>query len=161
MRIWQRINLPGRPRRNMGSNSRCGSTATRPRRIEPMNAQDSDAIASFKAQWLLAAANRRGAPISIEEQRESFEEFFRSVPTADGCIVQAINSPGFSGERIVPRDAAPSRALLYFHGGGFFFGSLQTHRHLVSRFAVGAGVTAGSIDYRRAPVDSHDSDLTE
>jgi len=116
-----------------------------------MNAQDSAAIASFKAQWLLAAANRRGAPISIEEQRESFEEFFRSVPTADGCIVQAINSPGFSGERIVPRDAAPSRALLYFHGGGFFFGSLQTHRHLVSRLAVAAGVTAVSIDYRLAP----------
>jgi len=41
--------------------------------------------------------------------------------------------------------------LLYFHGGGFFFGSLQTHRHLVSHLAVAAGITAVSIDYRLAP----------
>jgi epsilon-lactone hydrolase len=116
-----------------------------------MSAQDSAAIASFKAQWLLAAANRRGVPISIEDQRKSFEEFFQAAPIADGCIVQEIRSPGPAGERIVPRDAMPSRAVLYFHGGGFFFGSLQTHRHLVSRLAVAAGITAVSIDYRLAP----------
>jgi epsilon-lactone hydrolase len=116
-----------------------------------MNAQDTAAIASFKAQWLLAAANRRGVPISIEEQRSSFEEYFQAVPIADGCVVQPIPSPGPAGETIVPRDATPSCALLYFHGGGFFFGSLQSHRHLVSRLAVAAGVTAVSIDYRLAP----------
>jgi monoterpene epsilon-lactone hydrolase len=116
-----------------------------------MNAQDSAAIASFKAQWLLAAANRRGAPLSIEEQRSSFEAFFKAVPIAEGCVVQPIGSPGPAGETIAPRGAPPSRALLYFHGGGFFFGSLQSHRHLVSRLAVAAGVTAVSIDYRLAP----------
>jgi acetyl esterase/lipase len=116
-----------------------------------MSAQDTAAIASFKAQWLLAAANRRGAPLSIEEQRASFEEYFTAVPLADGCIVQAISSPGPAGETIVPNDATPSCALLYFHGGGFFFGSLQSHRHLVSRLAVAAGITAVSIDYRLAP----------
>jgi epsilon-lactone hydrolase len=116
-----------------------------------MSAQDTAAIASFKAQWLLAAANRRGVPLLIEEQRRSFDEYFHAVPIADGCVVHAISSPGPAGETIVPRGAAPSRALLYFHGGGFFFGSLQSHRHLVSRLAVAAGVTAVSIDYRLAP----------
>jgi monoterpene epsilon-lactone hydrolase len=116
-----------------------------------MKAQDKAAIASFKAQWLLAAANRRGAPLSIEEQRSSFEEYFAAVPIAEGCVVQPIGSPGPAGETIVPQDATPSRALLYFHGGGFFFGSLQSHRHLVSRLAVAAGVAAVSIDYRLAP----------
>jgi monoterpene epsilon-lactone hydrolase len=116
-----------------------------------MSAQDSAAIESFKAQWLLAAANRRGAPISVEEQRRSFEEFFHAVPIADGCLAQPINPPGPAGETIVPKGATPSRALLYFHGGGFFFGSLKTHRHLVSRLAAAARVTALSIDYRLAP----------
>ena len=51
----------------------------------------------------------------------------------------------------MPKGATPSRRLLYFHGGGFFFGSLKTHRHFVSRLAVAAGVTAVSIDYRLAP----------
>ena len=116
-----------------------------------MSAQDSAAITSFKEQWLLAAANRRGAPLSIGEQRKSFEEFFQTVAIADGCVVQAISSPGPAGETIVPRDATPGCAVLYFHGGGFFFGSLQSHRHLVSRLAVAAGVTAVSIDYRLTP----------
>src|SRR5208282_5901363 len=39
----------------------------------------------------------------------------------------------------------------YFHGGGFFFGSLNTHRHLVSRLVAAAGITGFSIDYRLAP----------
>src|SRR5882757_793775 len=147
MRIWRRVSSPGALRRNMGSNSRRGSTA----RGERMNTQDKAAIASFKAQWLLAAVNRRGAPLSVEEQRSSFDEFFHIVPIADGCGVQEIRSEGPAGETIVPRGATPSRALLYFHGGGFFFGSLQSHRHLVSRLAVAAGVTAVSIDYRLAP----------
>jgi epsilon-lactone hydrolase len=116
-----------------------------------MSAQDRAAIASFKAQWLLAAANRRGAPLSIEEQRKSFDDYFHAVPIADGCVVDSIRSPGPAGETIVPRGAAPSCALLYFHGGGFFFGSLQSHRHLVSRLAAAAGVTALSVDYRLAP----------
>jgi len=116
-----------------------------------MSVQDTAAIATFKAQWRLAAANRRGAPLSIEEQRRSFDEHFQAVPIADGCVVQAISSPGPAGETIVPKGAAASRALLYFHGGGFFFGSLQSHRHLVSRLAVAAGVTAVSVDYRLAP----------
>ncbi len=116
-----------------------------------MSAQDSAAIASFKEQWLLAAANRRGVPISIDEQRRSFDEFFQAVPIADGCTLQAIPSPGPAGETIVPKGATTSRALLYFHGGGFFFGNLQSHRHLVSRLAVAAKVAAVSIDYRLAP----------
>lgn len=116
-----------------------------------MSTQDNDAIASFKTQWLLAAANRKGAPISVEEQRSSFDDFFKSAPIANGCVVQAIRSPGPAGETIVPTGATPSRALLYFHGGGFFFGSLKSHRHLVSRLAVAAGVTAVSVDYRLAP----------
>jgi monoterpene epsilon-lactone hydrolase len=116
-----------------------------------MNAQDTAAIASFKAQWLLTAANRRGASLSIEEQRSSFEEYFAAVQIAEGCVVQPIRSPGPAGETIVPRDATRLCALLYFHGGGFFFGSLQSHRHLVSRLAVAAGVTAVSVDYRLAP----------
>jgi monoterpene epsilon-lactone hydrolase len=116
-----------------------------------MSAQDTAAIASFKAQWRLAAANRRGAPLSIDEQRSSFEEYFRAVPVADGCVVQTISAPRIAGETIVPKGATPLHALLYFHGGGFFFGSLQSHRHLVSRLAVAAGITAVSIDYRLAP----------
>ena len=116
-----------------------------------MSAQDTAAIAAFKEQWRAAETNRRGMPVSIEEQRKSFEDFFAAVPIAEGCVVEAIEAPGPRGERIVPPGAMPRSALLYFHGGGFFFGSLNTHRHLVSRLAAAAGLTAFSIDYPLAP----------
>jgi monoterpene epsilon-lactone hydrolase len=116
-----------------------------------MGAQDSAAIAAFKEQWRAVETNRRGMPVSIDEQRKSFEGFFAAVPIAEGCAVEAIGPPGPRGERIVPPGAMPQSALLYFHGGGFFFGSLNTHRHLVSRLAAAAGFTAFSIDYSLAP----------
>jgi len=116
-----------------------------------MSTQDAAAIAAFKEQWRAADTNRSGKPVSVEEQRASFEEFFAAVPLAPGCVVAAISPPGPAGETITPPDALPGCALLYFHGGGFFFGSLNTHRHLVSRLAAAAGITGFSIDYRLAP----------
>jgi epsilon-lactone hydrolase len=116
-----------------------------------MSAQDHAAIAAFKEQWRAAETNRRGMPVSIQEQRQSFEDFFAAVPVAEGCVVAPIESPGPRGERIVSPGATPQCALLYFHGGGFFFGSLNSHRHLVSRLAVASGLTAFSIDYSLAP----------
>jgi monoterpene epsilon-lactone hydrolase len=115
------------------------------------SAQDIAAIAAFKEQWRAAETNRRGMPVSIQDQRRSFEEFFAAVPIAEGCVVAPIEAPGLRGERIVPSGAVQQCALLYFHGGGFFFGSLNSHRHLVSRLAVASGLTAFSIDYSLAP----------
>ncbi len=52
-----------------------------------------------------------------------------------------------------PADADPSRTLLYFHGGGYSIGSPLSHRHLVAKLAIDAGVNALSVDYRMAPED--------
>jgi acetyl esterase/lipase len=38
------------------------------------------------------------------------------------------------------------RALLYIHGGGFIFCSLDSHRALVARLALAAGTRAFSVD---------------
>jgi monoterpene epsilon-lactone hydrolase len=54
-------------------------------------------------------------------------------------------------ERLTPQGADTSRAIVYHHGGGYSFGSLTSHRHLVARLAEAAGVVAYSVDYRLAP----------
>lgn len=43
------------------------------------------------------------------------------------------------------------RVLLYFHGGGFFCGSPQTHRVITGRLAELLGYEVFSLDYRLAP----------
>lgn len=49
------------------------------------------------------------------------------------------------GSQIAPQ------VLLYLHGGGYFFGSVETHRSMVAKICKLAGVRALVIDYRLAP----------
>lgn len=41
--------------------------------------------------------------------------------------------------------------LVYFHGGGFSIGSIDTHEGLVERLALASGVKILSVEYRLAP----------
>jgi acetyl esterase len=50
-----------------------------------------------------------------------------------------------------PVDADPSGLLVYFHGGAFFLGSLETHDHVARNLAKETGLTVVSVGYRRAP----------
>lgn len=45
----------------------------------------------------------------------------------------------------------PERTVLYFHGGGYFFGSLLTHRPSCAYLARHARAQVLSVDYRMAP----------
>ncbi|WP_134071280.1 alpha/beta hydrolase [Mycobacteroides salmoniphilum] len=54
-------------------------------------------------------------------------------------------------ELMAPTGELPSGAVLYLHGGAFVVGGLNTHRRLVSRIVVGAGVTSLAVNYRKLP----------
>jgi monoterpene epsilon-lactone hydrolase len=106
-------------------------------------------IEAFRAYWKKRAEARGQA--TLEEQRVTFDRDMGMIPLAQGCIVERLELSGIAAEKITPAGAAPGKALLYLHGGGHVIGSLQSHRHLVSRLAAAAGITAFHIDYRLAP----------
>ena len=54
-------------------------------------------------------------------------------------------------EWLRPRQAHPTRVLLYLHGGGYVLGSLNTHRSLVGSLAQRCGLNVLTINYRKAP----------
>ncbi len=50
-----------------------------------------------------------------------------------------------------PAGTAPFAALVYFHGGGWVVGSIETHETLCCALANKAGCVVVSVDYRLAP----------
>ena len=50
-----------------------------------------------------------------------------------------------------PRGKGPHPVLVYFHGGGWVIGSLDTHDGTCRQLANGAGCVVVSVDYRLAP----------
>lgn len=68
------------------------------------------------------------------------------VPTRDGASIRArLYYP------VEPHWADPLPALVYFHGGGFTVGSVDTHDALCRTFAHHARCAVLSVDYRLAP----------
>ena len=76
-------------------------------------------------------------------------------PVADVARVENRTLPGPAGEIPVriyaPSDARRLPAIVYFHGGGFVIGSLETHDGTCRSLANASGCMVVSVDYRLAP----------
>ncbi len=60
------------------------------------------------------------------------------------------------GLRVRPKEGADSRrAVLYFHGGGYVFGSPKMYQALAGRLAKAAGAVVHIPNYRLAPEDPY------
>ncbi|HEU4460646.1 MAG TPA: alpha/beta hydrolase [Methylibium sp.] len=78
------------------------------------------------------------------------------LPRAPLARVENLAIPARDGHRLrarlyAPGVGAPLSALLYFHGGGFVIGSLESHDSLCRQFALASGAAVLAIDYRLAP----------
>ena len=50
-----------------------------------------------------------------------------------------------------PTKTVPTLTMVYFHGGGYVVGSLDSHHGFCSLMAAEAGINVIAVDYRRAP----------
>jgi epsilon-lactone hydrolase len=88
---------------------------------------------------------------SLPELRRRTDFFASLLRTPRGVSIRKIIAGTAPAERLIPVDAPENFVLLYFHGGGFIFCSLKTHRAMVARLALAGGTRAVSVDYRLAP----------
>jgi acetyl esterase len=76
-------------------------------------------------------------------------------PVDDVVRVENRMIPGPAGEIPVriyaPSERRPLPAIVYFHGGGFVIGSLETHDGTCRSLANATGCIVVSVDYRLAP----------
>lgn len=73
------------------------------------------------------------------------------TPAVSMHSVADFEAAGLPMRRYQPTAAPPTRCLLYFHGGGFVIGGLDSHDHLCRALAAQAGCAVIAVDYRLAP----------
>ncbi|MEV0677242.1 alpha/beta hydrolase [Actinosynnema sp. NPDC050436] len=73
-------------------------------------------------------------------------------PVVSGVSVRPVSMDGVGGRFYTPRGlAGGSPLLVFYHGGGWVAGDLDSHDNLCRYLAVEAGVRVLSADYRLAP----------
>jgi acetyl esterase len=94
--------------------------------------------------------------MSVEEARQASAEMFAAVPPGDAVAsVADMRIPEPGGEIPVrvytPEGRGPFPILVYFHGGGWVVGDLETQDADCRTIANAAGCIVVSVDYRLAP----------
>ncbi len=111
---------------------------------------------------LIARVERAARPpfwtLSPQEARQAYRQAAKVLDIAPAKL-ERVGDVAFEardGARIAVRLYAPHRApglsmLLFFHGGGFTIGSVETHDALCRMFARDAGCLVASVEYRLGP----------
>ena len=116
-----------------------------------------------QARALLDLIDQRAAPAVHEqtplEARESYRarRFFTQPDAQPVAQVRELTADGPHGPiamrlyRPAPETSGALPVLVYFHGGGWVIGDLDTHDALCRALANGSGCAVVSVDYRMGP----------
>ena len=74
-----------------------------------------------------------------------------AYPKPEDITWEPLDAAGVPAEWVTPDDCEPGRALVYFHGGGYATGTLESTRALSSHLARAARARVLAVDYRLAP----------
>lgn len=98
-----------------------------------------------------ARGARRLSTMTVEEARANhFEASTAGPPGPDMAEIHDDFMAGVRVRRYRPVGATGA-AVVYFHGGGWVLGSIETHDRQCRQLAHGSGATVFNVDYRRAP----------
>jgi acetyl esterase/lipase len=113
-------------------------------------------IQAFFTRWYFRTQfkPKPGIHISVEEARQGMARMSRwQMPLPEGVHLKSLPADAAAG--LCPAEwlsvDVPQRTVLYFHGGGYFSCSLDTHRPVVASLSRRAQARVLSVDYRLAP----------
>jgi epsilon-lactone hydrolase len=93
----------------------------------------------------------RPRPVGWPARRKRIDEVGAVWPVADDVELTAVDVNGMTGEYSVVPGSDPSRVLMFFHGGGYCSGSIQSHRRLVTEAGRAGRMRTLSVGYPLAP----------
>lgn len=89
--------------------------------------------------------------VNVPRGRTEMELLARGAGRPSHCECTKCRVVDLPSEWIVPDHPLPGRTLLYIHGGGYFFGSINTHRQLAADVANAVQAHTLIFEYRLAP----------
>src|SRR6516165_2537301 len=96
----------------------------------------------------------RDGPVSRERARNVRALFYPKPKLPTGKL-ERFSIPGPNGpitvETVQPAEGKPIGTLVYYHGGGYVIGDIDSHQAHAIRFANTARVVVLNVDYRLAP----------
>lgn len=89
--------------------------------------------------------------VNLIEGRAGFELLGRQYPVARHVVIENTSIANVRCAWVIPATAVEDEVVMYIHGGGFIYGSVNSHAALVSHIAQAINRKALVIDYRLAP----------
>ncbi|WP_169946820.1 alpha/beta hydrolase [Microbispora sp. H11081] len=94
---------------------------------------------------------RPEGPRSVEALRAGFEALMAQMIVPDALRLTRTTLGGRPVLHVEPDDGRRAGTILYFHGGGWVYGSPETALSLTGNLVARTGFEAYSVDYRLAP----------
>lgn len=94
---------------------------------------------------------QRPRPAETAERRKAMDANAQTFPLDASITLEKVTANGVPAEWTRAPGADAKRVVLYLHGGGYVFGSILSHRHLVAEIGRAAGCRTLALDYRLAP----------
>lgn len=121
--------------------------------------EPSKQVDEVRKYWLDAAARSRDHA-SLDAARDYGENWEALTAEPRGVDYSETDADGVQAMWAEPKNAA-DRVILCFHGGGFFGGSMYTHRKVYGHFAKKIGCRALIVHYSRTPERIHPTQVNE
>ncbi|MEP6565725.1 MAG: alpha/beta hydrolase [Mesorhizobium sp.] len=101
------------------------------------------------------------AELPIDRQRDVYDAMCRAFHQGYPLGVAASDGTVAAGNHAIPvrnyrmAGKAPRATVVYYHGGGFVLGGLDSHDDICAEICAGTGFGVLSVDYRLAPEHPH------
>jgi acetyl esterase/lipase len=108
-------------------------------------------MAESEIDAIRALLSAKPRPVGWAERRRRLDEVGAMWPVADDVKLEPVDLDGVKGEWSIVPGADASRALMFFHGGGYCSGSIVSHRRMATEAGRAGGLRTLAVAYRLAP----------
>src|SRR5438094_9246707 len=108
-------------------------------------------MAQSEIERIRALLSSKPRPVGWLERRKRLDDVGSVWPVAEDVALTAADVDRVPGELSIAPGSDRSRVLMFFHGGGYCSGSIQSHRRLVTEAGRAARMRTLAVGYRLAP----------